>query len=146
MTSSSEHIPTRRPLAYATAIIGGDNIGSEYWNAYFGVSPTTIVEKGKPFVTPSGRRSTSLGWTNIWSYSTKHIISADSLTPHLAYLIATLNLPRPDLKVLIEANNLKCLFSCYWMDSTPDRVPTVDGNLADIINKSGGVVYVDEYS
>jgi len=145
MTSSIDSNPGGRPITYVSAIIGGDRIAPEYWSSYFGLAPTVFVEKGKHFITPIGRPSHSPGRINVWGYSTKSIINSHLVAPHLEHLISKLGLPRPDLKSLIEANDLRFFVSCYWWNPAGDRIPVVDSELDAVIRQSGGKVFIDEY-
>jgi hypothetical protein len=146
MTSFHNDKSAARPLAYASAVIRGDRIGPEYWNAYFGICPNAhFVEKGKHWITRSGKQSSSPGQSNVWGYSTKGVMTNDFLAPHLLHLISVLGLPRPDLKSLIEDKRLAFQVSCFWWNPAKTRVTVIEPNLEDIINKSGGTLFIDEY-
>jgi hypothetical protein len=132
-------------MAYVTATISGYQCPPEYWTNFFGVMPTFYVEKGVPFVTPSGKQSTGIGKSNIWGCSTKGIITADVLNPHLSYLISQLKLPRQELKTRLEGNQSIFRLTCFWANFTHDRVPIIEKDLEDVVNNSGGVVLIDEY-
>jgi hypothetical protein len=118
-------------------MIFGDRTAPDTWTDYFGIAPTMYVEKGKPFLLLSGKQSTWGGKSNIWGYSTRGIITDNVLTPHFNHIIAKLKLPRPDLKEFIEENQLTFWFSCYWVNSTHDRVPVVEPHIEDVITQSG---------
>ncbi len=145
MTSLTNNNQDTRPITYASAIIGGDQMTHNYWNKYFGFIPNIVVEKGKHFITPAGKQSSSLGRTNIWGYSTKNIIFNSLITPHLEHLILKLCLPRPDIKSFIEANDLRFYVSCYWWNPEGDRIPVIDPQLDAMIRQSGGNIFIDEY-
>ena len=144
----SSHRIDARPgrLAYVTVTVSGDRLSPEYWTDYFGVEPTFYVEKGKPFVTPAGKLSAGIGQSNIWGYSTKGIVDDDELDPHLRSAISNLNLPRADLKKIVEENGVSLRFSCYWANFGGNRVPHIDDRLKEVVSESGGTVLIDEYS
>jgi hypothetical protein len=70
----------------------------------------------------------------------------DTLSPHLDYLISQLGLPRRDLPARLESDMLKFRFLCFWANFTQDRAPTIEPHLEKVINESGGIVQIDEYS
>lgn len=145
MNSSPETMIRPSRMAFATAMIFGDDTVPEYWTTYFGLEPTFYMRKGEPFVLPSGRQSTWPGKSNMWGYSTEDIIREDLLDPHLNYLISKLSLPRPDLKAFLTAHQLKFRFSCFWANFTGDRIPFVEPRIKEIIEESGGDLSIDEY-
>jgi len=134
MTSSNETIPRPGRMAYVTTTISGDRVAPEYWTRYSGIEPDFYVEKGRQFVTPVGKLSAGIGKSNIWGYSSRGIIRDDTLGPHLGYLISKLKLPRPDLKVRLEADMLNFRFSCFWVKFTHDRIPIIEPHLEKVIN------------
>ena len=145
MTLSRDLRGAARRLAYATALISGNEIPTRYWNDYFNLEPTTFVEDGKTCILPSGKTSSCLGRTNLWGYSTGNIITNDLLEPHIEWLVEQLKLPRDGFREIIEENKLRFRIFCYWTNFSGDRVPFVGKAIEDIIAVSGGVIVIDEY-
>lgn len=146
MTIYHDTAPRPGRMAYVTTTISGDQLQLEHWTRYFDIEPTFFVEKDKRFITPTGKLSSGIGKTNIWGFSTKGIILDDALTPHLNYLISHLQLPRPDLKARLDTDHLTFRFTCFWANFTHDRIPVIEGEVEKIINESGGILLIDEYS
>ncbi len=132
-------------LAHATFTITGDRVVPRVWSDYFGVEPDICIEKGKPFKTPSGRISSSLGRVGVWGCRSKGIIAADTLDPHIRYLMARLGLPRLDLPEKLRQSQAWMRILCFWSNYGRDRVAMVDPQLKQAIESSGGVIEIDEY-
>jgi hypothetical protein len=132
-------------LAYATVTISGEDLDPDAWTAYFGVEPEISVVKGRPFRTPSGRMSTYPGRTGVWGCSSKSTVTADSLDPHIKYLVGLLGLPRSDLPCLLAHSHAKMRLFCFWSNYAGDRVPVIDTALKSVIESSGATIEIDEY-
>ncbi|WP_321791685.1 DUF4279 domain-containing protein [Caballeronia sp. J97] len=136
---------TEHPLAYATLHIMGDSVRPEFWTRYFGVRPDTAIEKGKPFVTPSGRESRSPGRVGLWGVQSRGTVESNELEPHLRYLIKRLNLTRGDLRATLDRESVQIRFYCYWRNESGDRVPHVPDDIRAMMEAIGGTVEIDEY-
>lgn len=132
-------------LAYASCSIYGDRLDHCAWSNYFQTNPDFSAVKGMPFITPSGRLSTGVGRTGVWGCSTEKIIRADELDPHLQNLVTRLRLPRLDLPEMLRRNEAWMRVFCYWLNDTGARIPTIDPQLREVIESSGGFIEVDEY-
>jgi hypothetical protein len=132
-------------LAYASCSISGDNLDPDFWTRYFGREPDIKVIKGKPFVTPWVRMSSGPGRTGVWGCSSRKAIHDNSLYPHIAYLIDTLGLPRPNIANLIEQMGQKMRVLCYWSNYEGDRIPRVSESLRSILATCGAVLEIDQY-
>lgn len=97
------------------------------------------------FTTPIGKTSRVPGRTGVWGVRSKAAVNSDQLEPSLRYLIKRLDLPRADLRELIESVGARVRFFCYWDNETGDRVPYVPDDIRALMESLGGVVEIDEY-
>jgi len=132
-------------LAHATFYISGNTLEPAFWSAYFGVEPDMAIIKGQPFVTPSGRPSSTPGRIGIWRVGSKTAVRSDSLEPHLRYLIEHLSLPRADLRQLLRDKGANMRFFCYWDNEFGDRIPDVPADIRAMVESMGGTIEIDEY-
>lgn len=132
-------------LAHASFSIAGDTLAPDFWTAYFGVTPDTAIVKGQPFTTPSGRQSRTPGRVGLWGIGSKAFVRSDQLEPHLRYLAERLNLSRPGLRELLEREQVKVRFWCYWDNESGDRVPDVPDDIRAMMAAIGGTIEIDEY-
>ncbi|MGF6610650.1 hypothetical protein OKW45_005572 [Paraburkholderia sp. WSM4175] len=132
-------------LAHVSFSITSDDLDPEIWTRYFGVAPDTAIVKGKQFMTPSGRLSSVPGRVGLWGVRSEGAVRSDSLEPHLRYLIDRLNLPRDDLRQLLEDKGAEMRFFCYWYNESGDRVPDVPDDIRVMMEGMGGTVEIDEY-
>ena len=135
---------TNHPLAYATFHVMGDTVEPTFWTAYFGVSPDTAIEKGKPFVTPSGRPG-GPGRVGLWGVSSKLLVRSDNLSPHLRCLTERLNLTRGDLPQVVAEKGVRLRFFCYWRNQGGDRAPDIPQDIRVIMETLGGTIEIDEH-
>ena len=83
--------------------------------------------------------------TGVWGIRSKGKVESDLLEPHLRFLIERLQLPRTDLRKLIEQQGATVRFFCYWVNSSGDRVPDVPDDIRTMIEAIGGTIEIDEY-
>lgn len=131
--------------ANASFSIAGDLVRPETWSAYFNVKPDAFVLKGEHFTTPSGKTSSGPGRTNMWSVNSKLAVQSDRLEPHLRYLIELLALPRSDFRDLLNKQQARVRFFCYWDNASGDRVPDVPDDIRSMMAEMGGTIEIDEY-
>lgn len=81
----------------------------------------------------------------VWGVRSKGKIESALLEPHLRFLIARLQLPRADLRTLIEQQKATVRFFCYWRNEHGDRVPEVPDDIRAIMDALGGTIEIDEY-
>ncbi|CAL8474868.1 DUF4279 domain-containing protein [Caballeronia sp. S22] len=132
-------------LAHVTFHVMGDSVTPAFWTDYFGVEPDTAITKGDYFITPSGRPSRTPGRVGLWGIGSKASIRSDQLEPHLRYLAERLNLSRSGLRELLERQQVKVRFWCYWDNESGDRVPDVPDDIRAMVEAIGGSVEIDEY-
>jgi hypothetical protein len=141
--------PTRdghspRILAKASFGIHGDAVEPAFWTDYFTCEPSysRVKSEDRGFA-PSGHRHAPL--LGLWLLSTEASINSDQLNPHLAWLVARLALPRPDLGALLRKRMLTSRVFCFWADDGGDRVPDARPEYLDIFRASGIGFEIDEY-
>ncbi|MFL9900515.1 DUF4279 domain-containing protein [Paraburkholderia fungorum] len=132
-------------LAHASFSIAGDQVIPEFWTSYFGVKPDTAIVKGEPFITPSRRTSRMPERTSVWGVRSKSAVRNDLLAPHLRYLVEYLELPRADLRDLLNKQAARIRFFCYWANYTGDRIPDVPDDIRAMMESLGGIIEIDEY-
>jgi hypothetical protein len=135
----------KHSLAHATFHVMGDTVIPEFWTRYFGVEPDTAITKGKYFTTPSGRMSRTPGRVGLWGFGSQPFINSDILEPHLRYLIARLNLTRPDIKEVLECENVRVRFWCYWNNESGSRMPDIPNDIRAMMESLNGIIEIDEY-
>jgi len=145
MRHNEESAATPHALAHATLIISGASVRPEFWTSYFGVQPDRVINRGQPFLLPSGKLSPRPGKLGLWAVESKAAVRSDHLGPHLKYLVDRLGLPRADLRELSGEQGAKVALWCYWMNVTGDRVPDVPEEIRDMMEAMGGTVEIDEY-
>jgi hypothetical protein len=130
-------------LAYAMFLINGDAVKPDFWSNYFRVHPYLSVEKGKPFITPSGRMNNHPGRSGVWGVSSDSAVSDPTLDPHIKYLVTHLALPRLDLPPLLSKIGARMYVSCFWSNIHGYRPHHISDELREIIHLSGGTIEVD---
>ncbi|BCQ24547.1 DUF4279 domain-containing protein [Caballeronia sp. NK8] len=132
-------------LAYASFSIHSDTLDPAFWTAYFGGAPDWSMIKGQHFVTPSGRLSSVPARVGGWGVGSEHAVQSDALEPHLRYLIIRLGLPRVGFRELLNQQEARMRFFCYWDNYSGDRVPEVPDDIRIMIESMGGTIEIDEY-
>lgn len=131
--------------AYASFLITGNDVSTEFWTEYFHVSPDIAVVKGKTFTLPSGKPSKAIGKTGLWGVSSESAVQSDSLEPHFRYLIARLALPREGLSDLVRQIGAKVRLSCFWFNPSGNRIPDVPDDIRAMMDALDATIDIDEY-
>lgn len=129
--------------AYARFSLSGENMSPEFWTTYFGVKPDVFVEKGKQFITPSGRKSIGVGRVSVWGYSSAGRVAGDDLNKHVDYLINTLNLLRAGLKEVADHQGASMRFFCYWDKASLKVDPMISDKIARSATEIGADIDID---
>jgi hypothetical protein len=133
------------PVAHVTFAITGDGVSPDFWTGYFGISPDIAVAKGLPFVTPSGRTSSTPGRTGVWGITSKLAVRDDSLDSHLLYLLGCLRFPRRDLVTALRDAKASMRFLCYRFNRPGTRGAKIAPEIIATITSFGATVEIDEY-
>ncbi|WP_061148488.1 DUF4279 domain-containing protein [Caballeronia arvi] len=145
MTTCTTTDRSPRLLAYASFTITGDAVSPRDWNQYFCFEPDIAIAKGDSINDPTGQGRELRRRTGVWGIRSKGKVESELLEPHLRFLIERLQLPRADLRRLIEEQRAAVRFFCYWVNSSGTRVPDVPDDIRAMIEALGGTIEIDEY-
>lgn len=109
---------------YVNASISGDNVDPEFWSEYFGVNPDIHIRKGDTYFV---RERILHRRTGVWSVSTKGKVDADNALQHAYYAMSLLDLPRHNIKNLLQENEITMSFFYYVNSQNKNDLAIPDG-------------------
>jgi hypothetical protein len=141
---------------YATLRFAGDRLNPNQITDFLKITPTQAYAKGEMY--SAGRRSGMLkGRTGIWLLSTDKTIASNSLTDHLDYLIAVLQIRREApasegtrlaynlirLKKFMIDHELTASVSCFWYGSAGSREPSIPKHFIETLGLINAEIETD---